>query len=353
MDVIEGNLNDVTLALVTNVDYSRNTKKSLFVPNIVVSFVGKLVMPKTTIRLNLPHRPAGADVCIIVKDIKKTDYNASSNIWKQKWRRDAAKSSTTLPSVTFLPISELKLCYQSYESRRKLAATFDVFLADRRIVHHLPTNLGKAFYSHAAGKIPVPVSLGQKNLVDEVNKGLQTCLVFFSGKGTTESVVIGNTGMPKEHIRENIVAAVRGVVDKWPGGLMAIRSVYVRGVGPSVPIYFDNNDVTMKEAEKNLSELNNAKKTHHDLEDMTIAESDSQKFIAMQIKRSNSKLPLAPLLEVAESLPVTEYHLKEAFKTGPPYRKKTIKSGGSRSSGASGNPPKLKKVLLKKQKASK
>ena len=154
----------------------------------------------------MPHRPSGIAVCVIVKDLKGVDYNASSVVWKQKWKADGGGLSP-IP-VTFLPLSELKLCYQTYESRRKLAATFDVFLADNRIIHHLPTNLGKAFYGKAHDKVPVPVDLVKKDLVKTVDEGIHSCLAFISGKGTTDSVVVANTSMPRTQIKENIIAVV-------------------------------------------------------------------------------------------------------------------------------------------------
>ncbi len=210
MEFIENNLNDEVLSLLTNPDLSKSRKKSLFVQNVVLSFVGKLVLPKITVRATLPHRPTGIDVCVIVKDLKKTDYDASNTLWKTNWQRDLASfpDASKLPTVTFLPVSELKLAYQSFEARRKLASTFDVFLADKRIVHHLPTNLGKAFYQNSTDKVPVPVTLEGKNLAEAVQGGLRTCLVLMKGNGTTQSVIIGNVEMAQNDLRDNILSVV-------------------------------------------------------------------------------------------------------------------------------------------------
>ncbi|KAL5110289.1 Ribosomal L1 domain-containing protein 1 [Taenia crassiceps] len=282
MDVVEMNISDDVLALITDKKYERGVKRALFVPNVILSFVGKLPLAKVTIRTKLPNRPAGVDVCVIVKDLKRTDYNASNEIWKRKWQVDGGKYSSA--TVTFLPLRELKLCYQSYESRRKLASTFDVFLADERIVHHLPTNLGKAFYGNARDKVPIPVTLDGKDLVKAVDDGLHSCLVLISGKGTTESVVVGNTSMPKDHIRENIVSVIRDVLERWPGGSTTLRSIYVRGAGPSVPIYFDNADIDKELSEAKLREVRM----------QTLAPSHPQ-----------SKLSTRKLLEAAKDLPIT------------------------------------------------
>lgn len=207
MELVARNLSSEALALIVGDSSACKSKKVLFYPNVILSFVGKLALPRSSICAKLPHRPSGVDVCLIVKDLKKTDYDASNNLWKRKWKADSVNTSTSV-AVTFLPISELKLCYQSFESRRKLAATFDVFLADRRIVHHLPTNLGKAFYGKARDKIPIPVTIYGKNLVKAVEEALYSCMVTISGKGTTESVVIGSTGLPNKEIKENALSVV-------------------------------------------------------------------------------------------------------------------------------------------------
>ncbi|KAL5965558.1 Ribosomal L1 domain-containing protein 1 [Taenia solium] len=286
MDIVEMNISDDALSLITNSSYDRCAKRALFVPNVIVSFIGKLPLPKATIRTKLPNRPAGVDVCVIVKDLKRTDYNASNAIWKRKWQADGGKLSSA--TVTFLPLSELKLCYQSYESRRKLASTFDIFLADERIVHHLPTNLGKAFYGNARDKVPIPVSLDGKDLVKAIDDGLHSCLLLISGKGTTDSVVVGNTSMPKDRIKENIVS-IRGVLDKWPGGPTTLRSIYVRGAGPSVPLYFDNTEVDKEVSEAKLREV---------------------RMQNSALMHPESKLPTGTLMKAAKDLPITENQVR-------------------------------------------
>nr|CDS28191.1 sterol regulatory element binding protein [Hymenolepis microstoma] len=294
MDLVAKNLSDEALDLVVGDNSVRKSKKLLFHPNVVLSFVGKLALPKSTIHAKLPRRPSDVDVCLIVKDLKKADYNASNDLWKRKWKADSVNTSTSL-TVTFLPISELKLCYQSFESKRKLASTFDIFLADRRIVHHLPTNLGKAFYGKSRDKIPIPVTI-DGNLVKAVEEALNSCLVTISGKGTTESVVIGNTSLPIEDIRENTLSVV--------GGLKTIRSIYLRGNGPSVPIYYDNTDANTEESKANL------------------------KVIKSQTSStSNLQSPITEtILEAAKFLPISDSELKSILReTGRSKVKRIIK----------------------------
>ncbi|VDM16722.1 unnamed protein product [Hydatigera taeniaeformis] len=296
-------ISDEVLALVTDHRPGPSVKRSLFVPNVILSFVGKVPLPKVTLRVKLPHRPPGIDVCVIVKDLKATDYNASNDIWKRKWQASGEKCSSA--TLTFLPLRELKLCYQSYESRRKLAATFDIFLADDRIVHHLSTNLGKAFYGNARDKVPIPVALDKKGLVKAIDEGLHSCLVLVRGRGTTDSVVIGNTSMSRECIKENIVSVIRGVMGKWPGGLKTLRSIYIRGAGPSVPLYFDNTDIDMDASKTGL------------------CKASVQDSVSMHPQLI---LPTRTLLEVARSLPITEDRVRSILTKTQRQNKRPLRS---------------------------
>ncbi|VDO07025.1 unnamed protein product [Rodentolepis nana] len=302
MDLVAKNLSDETLDLVVGDCRAPKVKKLLFHPNVVLSFVGKLALPKCTIHANLPHRPSGVDVCLLVKDLKKADYDASNDLWKRKWRADSVNTPTSL-TVTFLPISELKLCYQSFESKRKLASTFDIFLADRRIVHHLPTNLGKAFYGKSRDKIPIPVTIDGNNLVKAVEDALHSCLVTISGKGTTESVVIGNTSLSIEDIKENTLSVL-------PGGMKTIRSIYLRGNGPSVPIYYDNTNASAEESKTNLK----------------VIKSQGSATSSLQIPLTET------ILEAAKFLPISDSELKSILKkTGRRKVKRIMKTSTKKS----------------------
>ena len=48
--------------------------------------------------------------------------------------------------VTVIGVSKLRDNYKPYEAKRKLCASYDMFLADDRVVPLLPRLLGKKFY---------------------------------------------------------------------------------------------------------------------------------------------------------------------------------------------------------------
>lgn len=55
--------------------------------------------------------------------------------------------------------------YKSFEAKRKLAASYDLFVTDDRIVTFMPSLLGKAFYEKKRN--PIPISLS-KNIAKQV-----------------------------------------------------------------------------------------------------------------------------------------------------------------------------------------
>ncbi|VDK86656.1 unnamed protein product [Dibothriocephalus latus] len=241
LSAVTANLNDGVLHLLKTHEYSPDQKKSLLASNVVLSFVGKIPVPKMTVKFSVPHRPLGISVCVIVKDMRGKDYEASSVIWKSMWQKDLSKHGTiNLPPVTFLPISELKLAYQSFEARRKLAATFDVFLADKRVAHD--------------------------------------------------------------------------ILPKWPGGLKTLRSIYVRGSGPSIPLYFDEFEVPQEAAVENLESLGKTRSTP--LRSSLSSRGDVSpelRLLSKYLTKGSPKLPVNAILEAAKSLPLSDVDVGSLF----------------------------------------
>lgn len=85
-----------------------------------------------------------------------------------------------------IPITKLKTNYKSYELKRRLSQSYDVFLTDRRLYHMLPRLLGKKFFekkkysrliapyplycSHYLSRYPFPVDMQKKDLVMEISR---------------------------------------------------------------------------------------------------------------------------------------------------------------------------------------
>ncbi|CAH8549092.1 unnamed protein product [Heterobilharzia americana] len=256
MDVIEANLNNITDDTFKT---PANAKTLSLIPdNIHLVVISKLSIPKI-IRVNLPHRSKELSVCLIVKDYRKDDYEKSTESWKRRWNMDLKKSELShpdIPSVTFLPLRELKVAYQTFASKRRLAASFDIFLADKRIVHRLQNKLGKAFYQEVSGKFPVPTAFSNSNLVDTVKKQIHTSLFAIRGKGTADSLIIGDALFSASEIKGNVISVCEKLISEWPGGgLVNIRSIYIQSPNISIPLYFDETEVPLTTISEKLSNL--------------------------------------------------------------------------------------------------
>lgn len=182
-------------------------------------------------------------------------------------------------------LEKLKAKYKSFESRRQLFGEYDMFLADDRVIIHLPAALGKVFYAGGA-KRPVPVVLmgrkdatnekGEKRiplaqggtkatrqppnpatLAKEIERAVTAALVHLT-PGTQTSVKVGHAGMEAQQIAENIDAVVAGLATKFISkGWRNIRGLHIKGPRTAaLPIWLadelweDDGDVLEHEPEE-------------------------------------------------------------------------------------------------------
>lgn len=182
-------------------------------------------------------------------------------------------------------LEKLKAKYKSFESRRQLYGEYDMFLADDRVIIHLPSALGKVFYAGGA-KRPVPVVLmgrkdahnaaGEKrvplaqggtkatrqppdpaSLAREIERAVGAALVHLA-PGTQTSVKVGHAGMEASQIAANIDAVVAGLAAKFISkGWRNIRGLHIKGPRTAaLPIWLadelwvDEGDVLVHETEE-------------------------------------------------------------------------------------------------------
>ncbi|KAF8563014.1 hypothetical protein P879_11545 [Paragonimus westermani] len=301
MDLIHKNLNAVTKGMLEKAGVKGSKKTpTFFAQNVSILVVSKIVPCKKFFRVHLLHRTKEVSICLIVKDVDKKDFNKSGDAWKLRWKSDALKVDSALSSIpcpTFLPLRELKLSYQPFAAKERLSATFDVFLADRRIVHHLPGNLGKAFYGRNRGKIPIPIRLTNCNIVEAVNTEVNYAIFQVRGNGTSDSLPVGNMELPMEHLKENILSACESICSEWPGGgLDNIRSIYIQCPSGNLPIYFDATEAPISiipSSSPNLASRN-----------LSIPGTILTQVLTGSTVRSSKRLTRELIAQVAEDLPV-------------------------------------------------
>ena len=154
-----------------------------------------------------------------------------------------------------ISIKKLEAKYRSFESKRQLRDSYDLFLADDRIITYLAKLLGKTFYKSTA-KRPIPVSLKaskpkskknvalpssklQKEISDtksiiappliatEIERTLSTAQINLS-PSTTTAVRVGLASHMPEQLAANIeavMASLTGTLVGWKN----VRAVHVKG----------------------------------------------------------------------------------------------------------------------------
>lgn len=121
---------------------TNNGKEALFAQERTVFLqVGLKTIPKKRItkphRIRLPHPlyvASSQGVCLIVKTTVKKNM------------KTLMQESGTGSITKVLSVQKLRQNYREFEAKRKLSDSFDLFLADKRVLPLLPKLLGKSFF---------------------------------------------------------------------------------------------------------------------------------------------------------------------------------------------------------------
>jgi ribosome biogenesis protein UTP30 len=211
---------------------------------VVLQLSLRRVPPSPTTRpslLPLPHPVTahdGANVCFISDDRPNSRSPPASDLL------DASKSLHRLPVSEVIPLSTLRTDYRPYESRRRLAASHDLFISDRAILPLLPRVLGKAFYS--TKKAPIGVDFTRVGWPEQVRKVLGSALLY-QRSGTCSGIKVGRLDMEEEEIVENVMAAVEAAAQKVPKKWANVRALHLKAVDSvALPIYQVVTELGMK-----------------------------------------------------------------------------------------------------------
>ncbi|KAJ8530274.1 hypothetical protein K7X08_037109 [Anisodus acutangulus] len=189
---------------------------------IYLNLTLKKIPPKprtNAFRIPFPHplHDVSSELCLIIDD--RPNSNLTS---------DAAKKiikSQNIPITKVIKLSKLKTNYKPFEAKRKLCDSYDLFLVDRRIVHLLPKLLGKHFFKKK--KLPLPLDLTHKNWKEQVERACGSGL-FYLRTGTCCMMRIGKGSMEPTQIVDNVVEAIKGVVQVVPKKWGGVRSLHLR-----------------------------------------------------------------------------------------------------------------------------
>lgn len=143
-------------------------------------------------------------------------------------------------------LSKLKTKYESFEAKRQLCNSYDLFVADERILPSLPKLLGKSFFKKK--KQPVPVNLKGKNWSGQIKKACEATYLFLSG-GSSLSIRVARASQGEDDCVENVMAALGEAANKLPGKFKGIKALYLKtSESVALPIY--QTGIALKEDNK-------------------------------------------------------------------------------------------------------
>ncbi|KAG7574654.1 Ribosomal protein L1/ribosomal biogenesis protein [Arabidopsis suecica] len=183
-------------------------------------------------RIPLPHplintTEDSPELCLIIDD------RSESGLTKE----DAKKKikSENIPITKVVKVSELKSDYGSFESKRKLCDSYEMFFSDRRVIPLLPRLIGKKFFLRK--KIPVAIDLKHMNWKEQIEKACGAAM-FFMRTGTCSVIKVAKLSMESDEIAENVMATLNGVVDVLPSKWKYIRSLHLKlSESLALPLY--------------------------------------------------------------------------------------------------------------------
>jgi len=189
-------------------------------------------------RLPLPHpiyRKGEQEVCLFVKDIKGEGHTVAKELHRQMQGTGISK---------IIGASKLRTKYESYESKRLLCSSYDLFLTDDRILPILPKLIGKSFFKKK--KQPIPVTLSGSDWGGRVTKALGATYLYHS-QGCTLSIRFSTTGQTDEQGIQNLTSVLEQACEKLGINWTAVQSVYLKTIeSAALPIYQTTPDNALK-----------------------------------------------------------------------------------------------------------
>jgi len=140
-------------------------------------------------------------------------------------------------------LSKLKTDFVPHEAKRRLCASYDLFLADERILPLLPPLLGKTFFKKKKHPIPVDLEGPKRDWAAAIRRATAATYLYL-GDGACSAVRVGRSGQAAEAVAANAAAAAAAVAALFSGkegqkdGWASIRSLYLKtNASVALPIY--------------------------------------------------------------------------------------------------------------------
>lgn len=199
----------------------------------------KSLKPK---KIPVPHPifSAQGQYCIFVKD--------SQNEWKEKFQALGIKFHKVVG------LDKLRNNYKTFDDKRKLAQSFDMFFTDDRILPLLSKLLGKSFFQRK--KQPISVNLSKTDLKKEIYSAIKSTPYFRTG-GSCIAVKVAPTSFTEKETHENLQAIIDYVIASFPNGWKNVQSLNIKTSSSfALPLYS-----SLPTGKTTISKTTNIKKT--------------------------------------------------------------------------------------------
>jgi len=178
-------------------------------------------------RIEIPHplyRDNGSEICLFVKE-------------PQRKYKDMVSEANISSVKKVIDVLKLRKKHTTFEAKRILCMSYDIFIADRAVLPFLPRLLGKKFFRMKRQPIPINVSGSAEALKKEIERARDSTFMFINS-GPCCAVKIGNTNFSKQEIVENIIRGMENIAKHIPGHWKNIQAIHIKTSNSvALPIY--------------------------------------------------------------------------------------------------------------------
>jgi large subunit ribosomal protein L10Ae len=137
-------------------------------------------------------------------------------------------------NVAYKDVDSLKALNKNKKLVKKLANSYDAFLASESVIRLIPRLLGPGL--NKAGKFPTPLMHGE-DIVKRIDN-LQATVKFQLKKVLCLGVAVGNVGLTENQLMLNIQLAINYLVSLLKKNWQNVKVLYIKStMGPSQRIY--------------------------------------------------------------------------------------------------------------------
>lgn len=234
---------------------------------------------KTTL-INLPHPiySKKTEICVFTKDVsEKCEVEESECFWGKHFEENCG----FIPKI--VPLDDLRKSYKSYEAKRQLCDSYELFLTDDAIVRFLPNKLGKNFYQKR--KFPLDLKMTGDGFAKRVDDLLASTRWFNSGHGNCSKVIAATTDQSCEEVAANIESIVKAIAKTVDRGWENVRLIQLNTLSSSLSIPLYRNEAVDEEKLKDKSQSELDFLARHDQVNNKRAELGLKRSIGKKINR--------------------------------------------------------------------